>query len=185
MYLFPPSAGLSSHPVVRYQDRIPSDPRPRVPIPRPWAQCLQLFESHAMPHTYACYVKYTRKGASGREVLAIPGSSWELAFDAFRKFFKIKTRKDWNDRLDGKPAPINNDGTDDEPFRYVPPASTYEPKGLVQQKTRLERAEENSSTRETSVTMILPTIEISDGDDDEDQGPRSKVQACTPQGMEW
>lgn len=136
-----------------------------------------------MPHTYACYVKYTRKGASGREILAIPGSSWSLAFDAFRKFFKTKTRKDWNDRLDGKPAPINNDGTDDAPFRYQPPTGAREPKGLVEQKTRLERAREAASGRDGSVTMILPTIEISD--DGDDQGRRIKVQACTPRGTKW
>ena len=135
-----------------------------------------------MPHTYACYVKYTRKGASGREILAIPGSSWELAFDAFRKFFKTKTRKDWNDRLDGKPAPINSDENDDEPFRYEPPAGAREPKGLVEQKTRFERAKEASSGSEGCVTMIMPTIEISD--DEDDQG-RLKVRACTPQGTEW
>lgn len=184
MYLFPTSAGLSLHPVVRYQDRSLSNPHVRVPIPRPWAQCLQLFESDAIPHTYACYVKYTRKGASGREILAIPGSSWELAFDAFGKFFKTKTRKDWNERLDGKPVPISSDGNADDPFRYEPPQGLHEPKGLVQQKTRLERAREAHSSGDESVTMIVPSIEISD-DEDVDERSHLKVQACTPPGMNW
>jgi WGR domain len=183
MYLFPASAGLSLYPVVGYQDRFPPNQRPRVPIPRPWAQCLQLFESNAHPPTYACYVKYTRRGASGREILAIPGSSWQLAFDAFRKFFKTKTRKDWNDRLDGKPVPISGDGHDEDPFRYEPPANPREPKGLVEQNTtRSERAKEILSRREGSVTMVVPTIEISDGDDDD---THLDVRACTPRGMEW
>jgi WGR domain len=183
MYLFPVSAGLSLHPVVCYQDHFPSNPHVRVPIPRPWAQCLQLFESDAIPHTYACYVKYTRKGASGREILAIPGSSWELAFDAFRKFFKTKTKKEWNERLNGESAPISSDGNADDPFRYEPPQGRYEPKGLVQQRTRLERAKEAHSGRDDSVTMVVPTIEISD--DDYVDGSHLNVQASTPPGMNW
>jgi len=183
MYFFPASAGLSLYPVVCYQHQPPSNSRVRVPIPRPWAQCLQLFESDAMPHTYACYVKYTRKGASGREILAIPGSSWELAFDAFRKFFKTKTKKEWSERLDGKPARISNDGNADEPFRYEPPQGRHEPRGLVEQKTRLERANEARLGEDDSVTMIVPTIEISD--DDDVDGSLLKVQASTPPGMKW
>lgn len=182
MYLFPASAGLSLHPVVCYRDRFPSNFRPHVPVPRPWAQCLQLFESDAIPHAYACYVKYTRKGASGREILAIPGSSWDLAFDAFRKFFKTKTRKDWNDRLDGNPAPSSSDGNLDDPFRYEPPSSAHEPKGLVEQKTRSERAKQDLADRAGSVTMIVPTIEISD---DEGERCHLNVQACTPEGVGW
>ncbi|KAF7502874.1 hypothetical protein GJ744_004969 [Endocarpon pusillum] len=145
---------------------------------------LKLFESDAIPHTYACYVKYTRKGASGREVLAIPGSSWEVAFDAFRKFFKTKTRKDWNDRLDGKPVPISSDGNADDPFRYEPPQGRHEPRGLVEGKTRLERANEIKPDGDDSVTMIVPTIEISD---DDDVGEKSHMDphACTPPGTSW
>ena len=138
-----------------------------------------------MPHTYACYVKYTRKGTSGREILAIPGSSWDLAFDAFRKFFKTKTKKDWNNRLDGRPAPISSDESADDLFRYEPPQGSREPKGLVEQKTRLERAKETYSARDDSVTMIVPTIEISDDEDDEEEESRLKVQAWTPPGMDW
>lgn len=180
MYLFPTSAGWSLHAVVSWQDRFPSQCRPRVPIPCPWTQCLQLFESDAIPHTYACYVKYSRKGASGRDILAIPGSSWDLAFDAFRKFFKTKTKKDWNDRLDGKQPPTSDDGSEDA-FRYEPPESANEPKGLVEQKTRFERVKEASVGQEGSVTVIVPTIEITD-----DKGDSNlRVQACTPMGMTW
>lgn len=114
----------------------------------------------------------------------VPGSSWELAFDAFRKFFKTKTRKDWNDRLDGKPAPISGDGNSDDPFRYQPPKSAGESKGLVKQKTRLERAKEAQSTQGESVAMIVPTIEISDEDDDDEES-HPKVEARTPPDMKW
>jgi hypothetical protein len=31
----------------------------RVPIPNPWAHCLQLFESDSTPHRYASYLAYT------------------------------------------------------------------------------------------------------------------------------
>lgn len=185
MFLFPACAGLSMRPVVRYQEHFPSDPLLRVPIPRPWAQCLQLFESDAMPHTYACYVTYTRKGASGREILAVPGSGWELAFDAFRKFFWTKTKKDWNDRLNGKPAPISSDGNADVPFRYEPPKNSREPQGLVERKTRRERVREAQAWQDETVTMIVPTIEISDDDDADNRETHLKVQACTPPGMKW
>lgn len=184
MYLFPVSAGLSLHPVIRYPDCFPSNPPLKVPIARPWAQVLQLFESDAIPHTYACYVKYTRKGASGREVLAIPGSSWEVAFDAFRKFFKTKTRKEWNDRLDGKPVPISSDGNADDPFWYEPPQGRHEPRGLVEGKTRLERANEMKADGDDGVTMIVPTIEISDDGDIGDESHMG-LHACTPPRTGW
>jgi WGR domain len=177
IYTFPPSAPLSMYPVVQYHDCNLTNPRPRVPIPRPWAQCLQLFESDALPATYACYVKYSRKGKSGRETLAFPGSTWDSAFAAFRKFFKTKTRKDWNDRLDGKSPPITN-GNDEEPFHYEPPTSVREPKGLVMKKTRWERVKEASTGGDDSFTMVIPTIEISD---DEEEG-QVDVKACFRRG---
>ncbi|KAL1862232.1 hypothetical protein Plec18170_001057 [Paecilomyces lecythidis] len=62
---------------------------------------LKLYESNAEPHVYATYVKYSRVGKSGTELVAPRGSSFDLAMAAYKKFFKIKTGKDWDDRLDG------------------------------------------------------------------------------------
>lgn len=73
-----------------------------VPIERAYAKQLQLYESNAEPHVYATYVKYSRIGKSGTELVAPRGSSFDLAMTAYKKFFKIKTGKSWDERFDGK-----------------------------------------------------------------------------------
>jgi hypothetical protein len=182
LYYFPVPYLLASSPVIRApifsEDLYSKNMDLRVPIPQPWAHCLQLYESNSIPHTFACYIKYSRRGKSGTDVLAHPGSSWEFAFKQFTWFFKRKTGKEWADRFDEKPPEMaaNKDGTVDEPFRYEPPKGRFEAKGLVVEKTRAEKAKELQEKREGSVTMVIPTIEISD---DEDETWR-KVQASTP-----
>lgn len=60
---------------------------------------------------YATYVKYSRVGKSGTELVAPRGSSFDLAMAAYKNFFKIKTGKDWDDRFDGKlPEPKREQG---------------------------------------------------------------------------
>ena len=103
---------------------IPLPYRPRAPVRRPHAQRLQIYESHASPKLYACFEKYSKPGAnSTASILAPIGSSFELAFDHFRKFFKLKTGKDWDDRLH-KTAPSKG------AFIYVPPKEG-QPKGVM------------------------------------------------------
>ncbi|KAL2401648.1 hypothetical protein ABEF93_007687 [Exophiala dermatitidis] len=94
----------------------PSNPALRVHIPDPWAQALQLFEydpalasksaenaAGAKPQrpkfkSYACYFIYTRPGQRHVQMLAPPGSTFDFAWDMFRKFFKKRVGVDWEDR---------------------------------------------------------------------------------------
>ena len=103
---------------------VPLPYRPRAPIRRPQAQRLQLYESHATPKLYACFEKYSKPGAnSTASVLAPIGSSFEVAFDHFKKFFKLKTGKDWDDRLPNTAPPKGA-------FIYVPPKEG-QPRGVI------------------------------------------------------
>lgn len=56
-------------------------------------------------------------------MLAPLASSFETAFDSFRKFFKSRTGKVWEDRLDGvkPPVKLGADGEPQEWFRYEVP----------------------------------------------------------------
>ncbi|EXJ80103.1 hypothetical protein A1O3_08389 [Capronia epimyces CBS 606.96] len=98
----------------------PSNPALRVHIPDPWAQGLQLFEHDpAVAKTptedstptkpkqprfksYACYFIYTRPGQRHVQMLAPPGSTFDFAWDMFRKFFKRRVGVDWEDRESAK-----------------------------------------------------------------------------------
>ena len=74
--------------------------RPRVRLHRPWAQRLQLYESNATPKLYACFEKHSKPGESPTaNMLAPVGSSFDTAFDHFKKFFNLKTGKAWDDRF--------------------------------------------------------------------------------------
>lgn len=74
--------------------------RSRVCHCRPRAQRLQLYESNATPKLYACFEKHSKPGESPTaRILAPIGSSFEVAFDHFKEFFKLKTGRDWDDRL--------------------------------------------------------------------------------------
>ncbi|MCJ1367968.1 hypothetical protein MMC16_007106 [Acarospora aff. strigata] len=63
---------------------------------------VSLYESHTPPHLYSTYVKYssasTRKSAS--DIRAPVGSTFEIAFGAFTSFFRAKTGRTWDHRLD-------------------------------------------------------------------------------------
>ena len=94
------------------------------PIRNPFAQRLQLYETHATPRLYACYSKYSAPDQRATvEMLAPVGSSFELAFDHFQKFFTLKTLKEWDQRL----VKAN---MGDEAFVYAPPKEG-EPQGLL------------------------------------------------------
>ncbi|KAI9812887.1 MAG: hypothetical protein M1827_004405 [Pycnora praestabilis] len=63
---------------------------------------LKLYETHSHPHLYACYIKYTRPGKTGTDMLAPLASLFSTAWNAFTKFFKAKTGKAWEMRLDSR-----------------------------------------------------------------------------------
>ena len=102
--------------------------RSRVPLVCPRAQRLQLFETHTEPMYYATFVKYSSPGATAKEVLAPIGSSFSTAYDAFKKFFRLKTRREWDERLLKTPLPVEH-GDKPAPFVYNPPADG-EPNGI-------------------------------------------------------
>ncbi|KAK5045096.1 hypothetical protein LTR84_010244 [Exophiala bonariae] len=103
LYYFPKPYPYSAYPVVA--GNVPSslsmsNPRLRVRVPDPWAQCLQLFEYQApndgsgstigpkRTKEYACYTIYSRPGHRHVETLAPPGSTFDFAWNMFQKMFK-------------------------------------------------------------------------------------------------
>ncbi|KAH8698493.1 BRCT domain protein [Talaromyces proteolyticus] len=60
----------------------------------------RVYETNKSPHTYSAFVKYSRTGASGKDILAPGGSTLDLAVSTFEKFFKTKTGLEWKDRFD-------------------------------------------------------------------------------------
>ncbi|MCJ1398129.1 hypothetical protein MMC11_001326 [Xylographa trunciseda] len=99
--------------------------RPRVPLPAPRTQCLQLYESHVSPSTYACFSSYSSPTAgTATHVLAPLGSSFPLAMEQFMQFFKLKTKLEWKERNG------TLDSGSETAFVYTPPAEG-EPWGEV------------------------------------------------------
>ena len=91
----------------------------RVPPSRSRTQRLQLYESHTAPFIYACYVVYSSASSGGAsEILAPLNSSFEVAMSTFTKFFKLKTKKDWDERL-----VVCKDVVNERAFLYIPPAA--------------------------------------------------------------
>lgn len=156
----------------------------RVPIPNPWAHCLQLFESNITPRTYACYLSYTagRPGVKKEtQDLAPVGSTWEFAWAMFTKVFKLKTGVAWNERpglserphathlqIDGATAGILK-----KHFEYMTPRMNS-PHGLrysagftdmtsVKTRNSEEKVAENARQgingtpeRRSNVTLVMP-----------------------------
>jgi len=94
---------------------MPLSPRPRARVCLARAQRLQLYESHATPKLYACYVKYSAPGGAAQaEMLSPVGSSFEVAFSVFKQFFLLKTKKSWDERF-------VRANMGDDAFTYTPP----------------------------------------------------------------
>lgn len=90
--------------------------RARVHIVNVRAQRLQLYESHAVPKSYACFVRYSEPGHTLAEPLAPVGSTFEAAMHVFKMFFGLKTLRPWEDRFIS--------GTvDPDAFMYRPPGA--------------------------------------------------------------
>ncbi|KAJ5167018.1 uncharacterized protein N7482_005799 [Penicillium canariense] len=63
---------------------------------------LAIFETTSQPHTYSTWSKYSRVGTSRIEELTPPKSDVVLATNIFKKFFKVETGKEWDDKNDDK-----------------------------------------------------------------------------------
>ncbi|KAJ9294333.1 hypothetical protein DTO271G3_6908 [Paecilomyces variotii] len=135
-------------------------------IERPYAKQPQLYESNAEPHVYATYVKYSRIGKSGTELVAPRGSSFDIAMKAYKKFFKIKTGKNWDERFDGKLPEAKKDiqgnvlPPDEGWFRHELPT------GLLA-----------SLLMQTEISVIASSVLCSKGEDDQ---PENRAEDPSP-----
>ena len=83
------------------------------------------------------------------------------------------------------PTPLRNDGSADEPFRYLPPNLSWQPKGMVKQKTRAEMARDAVAARkDDEATMLMPPIEAGYDEGDGD-GQGLTARASTPDNFSW
>ncbi|KEF51326.1 uncharacterized protein A1O9_12676 [Exophiala aquamarina CBS 119918] len=198
LYYFPKPYPYSAYPVLA--SALPrkltmSNPHLRVRIPDPWAQGLQLFE-YEPPNTgaghgdasqkrtkeYACYTIYSRPGHRHVETLAPPGSTFDFAWNMFRKIFKQKVGVDWETRDmdregerkdESEESRIGGeDGADDGRLWNF-----FGPLRLKQQaKSEEDQSTLNGGTeRRPSATVVVNTPEVGEEQPIE-------VQARTPDG---
>ncbi|KAI9705109.1 MAG: hypothetical protein M1836_006892 [Candelina mexicana] len=92
----------------------PSQPSSRLLSSPPELTPTKLYESHAIPHLYCTYTRYSRPGKSADQNLTPIGTLFDSCFAAFTKFFKSKTGLCWEERLDKKKV-------EGEVFTYTPP----------------------------------------------------------------
>lgn len=91
---------------------------------------LRIYSSDEPPYYYAVFATYfSPDGYEARSVLAPPGSTFEVAFGAFKEQFKVRTKLDWAQRVQaGQPMLLKDGSIDPEAFRYrFPP---YGPTGM-------------------------------------------------------
>ena len=193
LFHFPKPYPYSAYPVVA--GSLPkslafSNPFVRVRIPDPWAQTLQLFE-HAprdseaqakLTKEYACYTVYSRPGHRHVETLAPPGSTFDFAWNMFRKIFKQKVGVDWEDRepnqegaledSDGECRVGGEDGADDDDEAW----DFFGPLRFKQQSQgSSDAAAEATLDRRPSATVVVNSPEVMD------EG-QIEVRAQTPRG---
>jgi len=130
--------------------------------------------------SYACYTVYTRPGQRHVLTLAPPGSTFDFAWEMFRRFFRKRVGADWENRerlkrtsndADGEEGKIGGeDGANDGLFDFFGPAILNQ--GREGDKS-LDSAEPRQ--RKPSVTVLL-NAEQSVSDD------QLEVQAKTPDG---
>ena len=104
----------------------------RVPIAKPRAQCLQLYESATEPKTYFSYMTKSSPSGSFTEVVAPKPSSQVVALGLFKDYFKVKTGVEWEKRdvdVDAQEKP-----TAWAPWKYAGPGEspTQSQEDLVQ-----------------------------------------------------
>jgi hypothetical protein len=166
----------------RFKPRKP-DRHLRVPIPDPWAHCLQLFESDTTPRKYACYLSYTagRPGVKREtQVLAPAHSDWEFAWGMFTKIFKLKTGVDWDARpglngaADGNCLQMDSGttGFSKKYFEYMPPKAGS-PQGLPYSNGSIDAPslESHSSGDGKAVEGVSLNVEVVRGVGDRERRP--------------
>lgn len=170
-----------------------ANPHLRVRIPDPWAQGLQLFEYQApkgesdngdanrmRTKEYACYTIYSRPGHHHVETLAPPGSTFDFAWNMFRKIFKQKVGVDWETREmgrerhrkeeDGESRVGGEDGADDERlWEFWGPLRLKQPVQVVDESC------DGKMERRPSATVVVNTPKVLE------EQPVD-VQAKTPEG---
>ena len=83
-----------------------------------------MYESHGIPKLYACFERHKVPGkAAETKILAPIGTSFHVAFDIFKKFFKLKTGVHWDQRNQNWILP-------ERTFQYRSPAEG-EPQGVM------------------------------------------------------
>lgn len=86
---------------------------------------LQLYESNEKPYVYACICQYSKFGKTDTMTLEIapPGSTWDFAWDMFRKIFEKKCGRRWKETIDGVEREIDPDDDQEMFFECVLPES--------------------------------------------------------------
>ena len=126
-----------------------------------------MYESDAIPRRYMALTRYTKPGKTVTAELSLIGSHYDVAFHAFKKFFKIKTNVEWEARLEKRDCccdATSMDGGCDGHFRYQPPRPG-KPKGAMKQSVQVERwAKQGMASRASSgdVTVLMPSVEVED-----------------------
>ncbi|OKL64552.1 hypothetical protein UA08_00838 [Talaromyces atroroseus] len=112
-----------------------------------------VYESNDMPHNYTTFVKYTRAGASSKDMLA-PKGSLDSALFAFKKFFHMKTGLEWKGRFDDSKVPVScgkegDIGSSDQGwFRYERPAGLMAALNIDAERTLCGEQIETGSVNE-------------------------------------
>ncbi len=164
LYYFPSPYPFSSSPTV--SACTPQRSRYlRIRIPDPWAQCLQLYESDSTPHTYAAFTTHVdRDGRVTHDTVAPINSTFDLAKDAFKLHFKLRTGVEWES------APLSN-GVKRETSATRERTLSHDGAGDWTYQLEYEVEEWRKGARKPSVTMLVS---------EEDAGERWDVRAKTP-----
>ena len=123
--------------------------------------------------------RYIKPGKTATAELAPIASRFDMAFDAFKKFFKLKTNVEWEGRLQktDRCCDAGMDGGCDDHFRYQLPGPG-KPKVAMKQSTLTEhwakKRSEGSDDNPGDVTVLVPSVEVEDDD--------IECSARTPQG---
>jgi hypothetical protein len=112
--------------------------------------------------------RYVEVGKTATAELSPIGSQYDIAFNAFKNFFKLKTSVEWEARLEKTgPCGCSNDTGDggcDSHFQYRPPAPG-KPRGAMKQSTMADtwaKKWNGSSESSREVAVLMPSDEVED-----------------------
>ncbi|EEP78804.1 anthranilate synthase component II [Uncinocarpus reesii 1704] len=137
---------------------------------------IKIYESNALPHTYAAFVKYTRVGKSASDFLAPRGSTLETAISAFHKFFKAKSGIDWRERGEKTPPKKTVKGIELPPdegwFEYTPETPPHVPP-----VSSLPPGYDEGAATEATIIMLQDAVK--EMEPNEVRGVRGETQLST------